>query len=85
MCQDGDYLYPGKYSQTSVDHRLDDTAFCAGPFSWQDQVHSWKTGLGEVMTVEKKHTKKIQEKLRAYCSNVCIYIAGTPSYPTPIL
>ena len=34
----------------------------------------------------KKNTqKKIQEKLRAYCSNVCIYISGTPSYPTPIL
>ena len=37
----------------SVDHRLDDTAFGAGTFSWQDPVHSWKAGPGEVMTVEK--------------------------------
>ena len=32
---------------------LDDTAFGAGTFSWQDPVHSWKAGPGEVMTVEK--------------------------------
>ena len=31
----------------SVDHR-----FGAGTFSWQDPVHSWKAGPGEVMTVE---------------------------------
>ena len=37
----------------SVDRRLDDTAFGAGTFSWQDEVHSWKEGPGEVMTVEK--------------------------------
>ena len=36
----------------SVDHRSDDTAFGAGTFSWQDPVHSWKAGPGEVMTVE---------------------------------
>ena len=36
----------------SVVRRLDDTAFWAGTFSWQDPVHSWKTGPGEVMTVE---------------------------------
>ena len=36
----------------SVDRRSDDTAFGAGTFSWQDQVHSWKAGPGEVMTVE---------------------------------
>ena len=36
----------------SVDRRLDDTAFGAGPFSWQDPVHSWKAGPGEVMTVK---------------------------------
>ena len=56
MYQDGDYLYPGQYNQTlvrpSVDRRLDDTTFGAGTFSWQDQVHSWKAGPGEVMTVE---------------------------------
>ena len=37
----------------SFDHRLDDTAFGAGLFSWQDPVHCWKAGPGEVMTVEK--------------------------------
>ena len=36
----------------SVNPRSDDTAFRAGTFSWQDQVHSWKAGPGEVMTVE---------------------------------
>ena len=36
----------------SIDHRSDDTAFGAGTFSWQDPVHSWKAGPGEVMTVE---------------------------------
>ena len=36
----------------SVDRRLDDTAFGEGTFSWQDPVHSWKAGPGEVMTVE---------------------------------
>jgi hypothetical protein len=35
----------------SVDHRLDDTAFGAGTFSWQDPVHSWKAGPE---TVEKQ-------------------------------
>ena len=34
----------------SVDHRSDDTAFGAETFSWQDPVHSWKAGPGEVMT-----------------------------------
>ena len=36
----------------SVDRRSDDNAFGAGTFSWQDPVHSWKAGSGEVMTVE---------------------------------
>ena len=35
----------------SDDRRSDDTAFGPGTFSWQDPVHSWKAGLGEVMTV----------------------------------
>ena len=39
-----------------VNHRSDDTAFGAGTFSWQDAVHSWKAGPGEVMTVENKQT-----------------------------
>ena len=38
------------------DHLLivdcDDTAFRAGTLTWQDPVHSWKAGPGEVMTVE---------------------------------
>ena len=32
-------------------------AFGAGTLTWQDPVHSWKAGPGEVMTVENKHTK----------------------------
>ena len=38
----------------SVDRRSDDTPFGAGAFSWQDPVHSWKAGPGEVMTVGKQ-------------------------------
>ena len=30
----------------------DDTAFGAGTLTWQDSVHSWKAGPGEVMTME---------------------------------
>ena len=37
----------------SVDRRLDDATFGAGTFSWKDPVHSWKSGPGEVMTMEK--------------------------------
>ena len=42
----------------SVHHRSDDTAFGAGTFSWQDPVHSWRAGPGEVMTVENKQTNR---------------------------
>ena len=39
------------------DHLLiadcDDTAFGAGILTWQDPVHSWKAGPGEVLTEEK--------------------------------
>ena len=45
--QDGDYFYPGQYSQTIYSLQIG-----AGTFSWQDPVHSWKEGPGEVMTVE---------------------------------
>ena len=34
----------------SVHRRSDDTAFRAETFSWQDPVHSWKAGPGEIMT-----------------------------------
>ena len=37
----------------SVNYRSDDTALEAGTFLWQDPVHSWKAGPGEVMTVKK--------------------------------
>ena len=30
----------------------DDTAFGAETLTWQDPVHSWKAGPGEVMTVD---------------------------------
>jgi len=35
----------------------DDTAFGVGTLRWQDLIHSWKAGPGEVMTVENKQTK----------------------------
>ena len=35
-----------------VDCRLDDTAFGAGTLSWQEQVHRWKAGSDEIITVE---------------------------------
>ena len=42
------------------DHLLiadyDDTVFGAGTLTWQNPVHSWKAGPGEVMTVENKQT-----------------------------
>ena len=31
---------------------MDDTAFGPETFSWQDPVHSWKAGPGEVMIME---------------------------------
>ena len=44
------------------DHLLiadcDDTAFEAETLTWQDPIHSWKKGPGEVMPVENKHTKE---------------------------
>ena len=49
--KDGDYLYPGQYSQT----RSDDTVFGAGAFSWQDPVHSWKAGPVENKQTKAKH------------------------------
>ena len=38
--------------EQSLPSQTDDTTFGAGTFSWQDPVHSWKAGPGEVMTVE---------------------------------
>ena len=49
----------------SVDCRSDDTAFAVGTFSWQDPVHSWKAGPGEVMTVEKQTNKRLMVLLFA--------------------
>ena len=48
----------------SVDPRLDDTAFGAGTFSWQDPVHSWKEGPDEVMTVKNLFTKWSQLEMQ---------------------
>ena len=42
-----------------------DTAFRAGTLTWQDPVHSWKAGPGDVITVKNK-----TKKLRAYCANI---------------
>ena len=44
------------YALKDVNRRLDVTTFWAGTFSWQDPVHSWKAGPGEIMTVENKQT-----------------------------
>ena len=35
----------------------------AGTFSWQDPVHSWKAGPGEVMTAGNKQTNVPAEVL----------------------
>ena len=50
--QDGNYLYPGQYSQTICWLQIRWYRLRAGTFSWQDPVHSWKAGPGEVLTVE---------------------------------
>jgi hypothetical protein len=45
----------------------DDTTFGAGTLTWQDPVHSWKSGPGEVMTVEnlfKLHCTQKYSRLR---------------------
>ena len=42
----------------SVDRRSDDTAFGVGTFSWQDPLHSRKSGPGEKMTAEKQQQLK---------------------------
>ena len=41
-----------EFFRPSVDYRSDDNPFGTGTFSWQDPVHSWKAGSGEVMSVE---------------------------------
>ena len=41
-----------------------DTAFGAGTLTWQDPVHSWKAGPGEVMTVENKQTKRTSDYIK---------------------
>ena len=45
-----------EFFRLSVDYRSDDNPFGTGTFSWQDPVHFWKAGPGEVMTVENKQT-----------------------------
>ena len=39
-------------NRPSVDPSSDEIAFGAGTFSWQDPVHSWKAGPGEVISEE---------------------------------
>ena len=41
----------------------DDTAFGTGTLTWQDPVHSWKAGPGEVMTAGNKQTNVTAEVL----------------------
>jgi hypothetical protein len=51
--QDGDYLYPGQYSRLIADWILPHLG--VGTFSWQNPVHFFKAGPGEVMNVEIYH------------------------------
>ena len=53
MYQDGDYVSLSWPIQS--DH-LSNCRFGEGTFSWQDPVHSWKAGPGEVMTVENNNS-----------------------------
>ena len=55
----------------------DDTVHGAGTFSWEDPVHSWKAGPGEVMTVENKQTEKDISNL--------VYLSGPNQYECQIL
>ena len=62
----------------SVDQRLDDTAFGVGTFSWQDPVHSWKSGtvLNGIMTVENlfiiiaSHLRWIKQPIPKLCTSL---------------
>ena len=69
------------------DRRLDNTAFAAGTFSWQDPVHSWKTGPGEVKTVEKEICLKPAHFLSAQMALVStffqMFIAEYNRWSTP--
>ena len=48
-------LYQANTVRPSENYRSDDTAFGVGTFSWQDPVHSWKAGPGEVMTAKNNN------------------------------
>ena len=61
----------------SVNRRSDDTTFGAGTFSWQDPVHSWKAGPGEVMTVGV-------ENLSIYYSCI-LFLHTIPAYDSRII
>ena len=50
-----DYLWIAVY---------DGITFGAGTLTWQDPVHSWKAGPGEVMTVENKQTKRTSDYIK---------------------
>ena len=63
MYLDGDYLYPGQYSQTICQLQIRWYHLEGGTFSWQDPVHSWKAGPGEVMTVENSFILCSSEKI----------------------
>ena len=59
------------------DHLLiadyDDTVFGAGTLTWQDPVHFWKAGPGEVMTVENKQTLCT---VKLQFSSDCLFVKG---------
>ena len=60
--QDGNYLILAN----TVDCRSYDTAFGAGTFSWQDPVHSWKTGKKSIFCVFRLFSSLCRTASRPY-------------------
>ena len=54
MYQDGNYLYPGQYSQTITDRMI---------LPLGREHYSWKAGPGEVMTVENKQKMVLYQSI----------------------
>ena len=52
-----------KYLEEEKSVILSITKFGTGTLTWQDPVHSWKTGPGEVMTAGNKQTNVTAEVL----------------------
>ena len=61
---------PKRTKWNSINHLhlggLNDTAFGVGTFSWQDPVHSWRAGPGEVITVGDKFWRDNHRKIALF-------------------